>query len=173
MDRTLSQSMGSSPRRWLNAVRSWQMPTVVAAAAGVLAACGGGGGGTQPPGTPVSITANSTTTQAGFRANPVGTLPSVKVTDADGRAAPGASVLFQVTGGGGSIGGAVATADANGIATLGSWILGPNPGANTVDASGNGTSLTGAPVTFTVNGSVPVSNFTITLQNIGPAVSPT
>jgi leishmanolysin len=146
---------------------------VVVAAAGVIAACGGGGGGTQPPGPPANIAANSTTSQTGLTGNSVTTLPSVKVTDADGRAVPGASVLFQLTGGGGSIGGAVATTNSSGVASLGSWTLGPSAGANTVDASGNGTTLAGAPVTFTVNASAPVSNFTIALQNIGPAVSPT
>jgi adhesin/invasin len=44
----------------------------------------------------------------------------------------GATLTFSVTGGGGSVTGGVTTTDANGIATVGSWILGPNPGSNTL-----------------------------------------
>jgi hypothetical protein len=73
--------------------------------------------------------------------------------------------------GGGSIGGASQTTDANGLATLGSWTLGPNPGVNSVEATGNGVTLAGAPITFTVNATAAASQFTITLQNIGPALS--
>lgn len=124
-------------------------------------------------GAAAAIAANSVTTQTGTTGTAVTTLPSVKVTDLDGNAVQGTSVLFQLTGGGGTIGGATQNTSAGGIATLGSWTLGGVAGANTVTAAGNGVALTGAPVTFTVNATAPVSLFNITLQNIGPAVSPT
>lgn len=47
----------------------------------------------------------------------------------------GASVTFSVTGGGGSITGATTTTNAQGIATVGSWTLGPAPGANHLTAT--------------------------------------
>lgn len=119
------------------------------------------------------ITANSVTTQTGTTGAAVGTLPAVKVADLDGNGVQGTSILFQLTGGGGTIGGATPTTNASGIATLGSWTLGAVAGANAVTAAGNGVTLTGAPITFTVNAAAPTSNFTITLQNIGPAISPT
>lgn len=124
-------------------------------------------------GAATNIASNSATTQSGTTGAAVATLPSVKVTDADGNAVQGTSVIFNLTGGGGTIGGATQTSSASGIATLGSWTLGAAAGANTVTAAGNGISLTGAPVTFTVNATAPTSLFNITLQNIGPAISPT
>lgn len=45
----------------------------------------------------------------------------------------GATVTFSVGSGGGSITGAVTTTDANGLASVGSWTLGPNPGSNTLN----------------------------------------
>ncbi len=124
-------------------------------------------------GAAANIAANSATTQNGTTGAAVATLPAVKVTDLDGNAVQGTSVIFNLTGGGGTIGGATQNTNASGIATLGSWTLGAAAGANTVTAAGNGVSLSGAPVTFTVTASAPVSNFNITLQNIGPAISPT
>jgi len=67
-----------------------------------------------------------------------------------------ATVIFQVTAGGGSIatpaggtGGATdtVTTDANGFATLGRWTLGATPGTNTVVAEVPGAD--GSPITFT------------------------
>ena len=110
------------------------------------------------------IAANSVTIQSGLTGASVATLPSVKVTDADGNGVIGVPVLFALTGGGGTLGGTTPNTNGNGIATLGNWALGPIAGANTVDASGNGVSLSGAPITFTVNATAPVSNFNITLQ---------
>ncbi|HWA56220.1 MAG TPA: hypothetical protein VG692_03145 [Gemmatimonadales bacterium] len=54
-------------------------------------------------------------------------LPSVRVKTPQGRALPGLTVTFALSGGG-SIGGAVTTTNADGVATLGSWTL-PSSGA--------------------------------------------
>jgi adhesin/invasin len=56
--------------------------------------------------------------------------PSVKATDASGNPVLGATVTFTVMYGGGSITGGTVTTDANGIAAVGSWILGTRPGFN-------------------------------------------
>ena len=60
----------------------------------------------------------------------------------------GIAVAFGVQTGGGTLGGAAQVTDANGIATLGSWKLGVEPGSNTLTASSPG--LT--PVTFSATG---------------------
>ncbi len=76
----------------------------------------------------------------------VSVLPAVIITDTAGVPVPGVSVTFAVVTGGGSITGASATTNADGIATVGSWVLGPSAGANSLTAS-SGT-LAGSPFTF-------------------------
>ena len=78
--------------------------------------------------------------------------PSALVTDANNNPVPGVAVSFAVTGGGGSITGALATTNAAGFATVGSWTLGAIAGANALTATSPG--LTGSPVTFTATGIV-------------------
>jgi adhesin/invasin len=77
---------------------------------------------------------------------PVATLPTVLVSDAFGNPVSGASVMFAVTSGGGSITGPSQATGADGHASVGSWTLGPNAGANTLEASSSG--LTGSPLVF-------------------------
>ena len=57
--------------------------------------------------------------------------PSVKLTNANGPVA-GAQVVFAAAAGSGSVTGGTVTTDANGVATVGSWILSPVPGINTL-----------------------------------------
>jgi uncharacterized protein YjdB len=71
--------------------------------------------------------------------------PSVKVTDKFGNPVAGVLTTFNVASGGGSVTGASANTDANGVATVGSWRLGTTVGTNTLTATASG--LT--PVTFT------------------------
>ncbi|MFA5414893.1 MAG: PEGA domain-containing protein [Methanoregula sp.] len=80
----------------------------------------------------------------------VTTLPGVIVQDANNTPVSGVSVTFAVATGGGSVTGASATTDANGIATVSSWTLGTTAGSNTLTATSE--SLTGSPVTFTATG---------------------
>ncbi|HUQ19599.1 MAG TPA: Ig-like domain-containing protein [Gemmatimonadaceae bacterium] len=75
------------------------------------------------------------------------TPPAVKVTDAFGNAIPGFAITFTVASGGGTVTGGAATTNASGVATVGSWTLGPATGPNTLTASGTG--LNPASVTFT------------------------
>ncbi|HEU0014056.1 MAG TPA: Ig-like domain-containing protein [Longimicrobium sp.] len=74
--------------------------------------------------------------------------PAVTITDAGGNPVAGVEVTFSVTGGGGSVTGGTATTDASGVATVGSWTLGTEAGANTLDASATGVTT----VTFTATG---------------------
>jgi hypothetical protein len=71
--------------------------------------------------------------------------PAVELTDALGNGVANASVTFSVLSGGGSVTGGTALTNVNGIATVGSWTLGPSVGTNTLQASFGG--LT--PVVFT------------------------
>src|SRR5205823_1292132 len=66
-----------------------------------------------------------------------------------GGVVPAVPVTFAVTGGGGSVSGSVAHSDANGVATVGSWTLGPGVGDNTLTATVAGSGISGNPVTFT------------------------
>jgi adhesin/invasin len=73
--------------------------------------------------------------------------PAVRVTDDRGEPVAGVKVSFEVTGGGGTAEGAVQTTNAEGIARVGSWVLGDEPGPNTLEAQGE--ALVGSPVVFT------------------------
>jgi len=63
------------------------------------------------------------------------TAPSVRLTTGRGTPIAGTQVTFAVTSGGGQATGLTQTTDANGVATVGSWTLGPTPTVNTLQAS--------------------------------------
>ncbi len=73
--------------------------------------------------------------------------PEVVVEFSDGTPAPGVTVTFAVTGGGGSITGATKVTDSRGSARVTSWILGTVAGSNTLEARVGELSTT-----FTANG---------------------
>ena len=98
-------------------------------------------------GSPARVVANGGNNQTAMAGRPVTTAPSVKVTDANGNPVSGFTVTFAVTGGGGSVTGGSAVTNANGIATVGSWVMGTATGPNTLAATAG--SLQGSPVTFT------------------------
>lgn len=75
-----------------------------------------------------TISVNTGDNQAAMVNTAVPVSPAVLVTDAAGTALSGRTVNFSVRTGGGTITGATATTNASGIATLGSWTLGPNAG---------------------------------------------
>ena len=68
----------------------------------------------------------------------VGVAPAVRVTDDFGNGVQGEDVTFAVTEGGGSVTGATATTDADGVARVGSWTLGTATGSNTLTATTSG-----------------------------------
>lgn len=99
-------------------------------------------------GPPASITINAGNNQTAPVNTNVPIAPSVLVKDSVGTVVPGADVIFTVNTGGGTATGSPAKTDAGGVATLGSWKLGPTAGANTL-----GVTCAGAiPVTFTATG---------------------
>ena len=85
--------------------------------------------------------------------------PSVRVSDAYGNVRTGDVVTFEVTSGSGSITGATATADASGVARLGSWTLGASEGINGVTPVIGG--FRGGEI---IAKAVPPSSFDITLR---------
>ena len=62
------------------------------------------------------------------------TPPTVRVVTSDGRPVPNITVVFTA-GSGGSVVDGVVHSDANGVAVAGKWILGPQPGQQTLTAS--------------------------------------
>ena len=97
-----------------------------------------------------SIAINGGNNQSATVSTTLPTNPSVIVKDVGGNPVPGVGVTFAVVSGGGSITGGAATTDGAGIATLGSWTLGPTPGANSLTATSAG--LSGSPLTFMATG---------------------
>jgi adhesin/invasin len=100
--------------------------------------------------TPTSIVFNAGQNQVAAKGTTLPINPSVQILDPQFNGVQSVRVIFAVTSGGGSITGDTAYSDANGIATVGSWTLGPNPGANTLTATSFG--LQGSPLTFTATG---------------------
>ncbi len=101
-----------------------------------LAACGDSG--TTPPGPPNGLTVSAGNNQEGTVGATVLVTPAVRVADAGGRGVPGISVRFDVLSGGGSVTGDSVVTNSDGIATVGSWRLGPIPGTNQLRAQALG-----------------------------------
>src|SRR5689334_25116084 len=85
-------------------------------------ACGGDASG--PKHTPTSVEANSSLTITGPAGQAALERPSVIVRDENGDPMSGASVVFTVTSGDGSVSGATVTTGTDGAATVGTWVLG-------------------------------------------------
>jgi len=73
--------------------------------------------------------------------------PAVCAQDAFGNPLPDFAITFEVVSGDGFVTGADAVTGADGVAGVDSWVLGPEPGENTLSAAGAG--LSGSPITFT------------------------
>jgi hypothetical protein len=98
---------------------------------------------------PASIAVDTGDGQTGLVGFAVNVNPTVIVRDLVGTPFPGATVDFTVSmGGGGVTGGSVVT-DAQGMAEVGSWILGGATGTNTLDATVQSTAST---TSFTATG---------------------
>jgi hypothetical protein len=116
-----------------------------------LAACGGSPSApanntAAPPRVPTRITIYTGDGQVGPKGGDLDPL-CTNVFDASGRLMGGVVVTYTVTTGGGHMQAPASVAtDANGIATSGTWTLGPAAGVQTVTASTPGVAQT---VTFT------------------------
>ncbi|MGH7427129.1 MAG: hypothetical protein ACREJ4_01990 [Candidatus Methylomirabilaceae bacterium] len=96
--------------------------------------------------------------------------PGVRLTGTGNTPVPNVSVTFVAATGGGSVTGATVTTNANGVAQVGSWILGASAGTNTLTATVASGGIGGNPVTFTATGAA--AAFSIVIQNVGPAFTP-
>ncbi len=105
--------------------------TVISALAGMVA-CGGGDAPPTTPGTPTPPTPSVPATlavhagdgQSTFPGATVAEAPAAIVRDARGQPVAGVGVTFEVVAGGGTLVGAAATTNAQGIATAGGWTAG-------------------------------------------------
>ena len=80
--------------------------------------------------------------QSALPGSAVAVPPSVYVVDSSGIPRPGVAVTFAVKTGGGSVTGGSAVSDAQGVAKVGQWTLGPNVGTNQLSATlANGNSV--------------------------------
>ena len=116
--------------------------------------------------TVVAFVGNNQTGLVGFALN---VRPGVRLTGAGSAPVPNVSVTFMVASGGGSVTNATVNTNANGVAQVGSWVLGGSAGPNTLTATVAGPGIAGNPVTFTAQGAV--ATYNVTIQNIGPAFS--
>lgn len=120
-------------------------------------------------GAPASVrifAGNSQSARAGLA---VATRPAVVVRDAGGHGVAGVPVSFSVTEGGGSVAGASATTDADGVAAAGQWRLGAT-GVNTMDAVVDGAKVSGEPVTFVAT-TTPPEGFDVVVRFAAPPTS--
>lgn len=112
--------------------------------AAALAACSDGA---MVPSQPAGMAISAGDGQRATVATAVPVAPAVRVVDDGGRAAAGVEVRFSVAAGGGSLTGATAFTDGQGVAALGEWRLGTAAGVNEVRASAAGM----ATVTFSAD----------------------
>ncbi len=97
-------------------------------------------GSPPPASTPASVTVMAGNGQQAAPGAAVPVNPAVIVKNAAGSPVAGATVTFTVDSGGGTITGGTATTNANGVATLGGWNLGPTQGRNILRVSVSGLS---------------------------------
>jgi adhesin/invasin len=81
--------------------------------------------------------------------------PSVRVADAFGNLVEGVTVTFSVLSGGGRVTGGQGTTNAQGIATVGSWTLGPLMGTQTLAARVEENGVSDNPIIFTATATMP------------------
>jgi hypothetical protein len=84
---------------------------------------------------PAQLSSNDGDNQAAAVGSAVATAPSVVVKDSSGAPVAGATVTFTVVAGGGSITNPVAVTGTDGIARVGSWMLGRQAGGNILAAT--------------------------------------
>ncbi len=133
---------------------------------------------TAAAGAPSVVAVSAGDNQSAVAGAAVGTAPAVLVRDRFNNPVPGTSVFFSVAAGGGSVTGAGATTNAQGVATVGSWVLGPSAGANRLTALVLANGVTANPVTFNATAtagtaaSVTAVGSTSVMATVGALVNP-
>ena len=123
-----------------------------------------------------TFTATATTAPAGLQVAagngqsapagaPVPVRPAVRVLDEGGQPLAGVQVQFTVLEGGGSVVDGLVATGADGVATVGNWVLGP-AGVNTMRAEVPGEAIGGDPVLFVATVQ-PAAGFNIQVRHQG------
>ena len=112
-------------------------------------------------GAPAAMSINGGNGQTSAASSAVAIAPSVRVVDAFDNAVSGATVSFTATTGGGSVTGGIKPSGNGGVATVGSWILGPTPGANVLTAMAEGVAT---PVNFSATATKPATKLGVNIQ---------
>jgi len=132
-DSVLTDGTGRAAVSWTLA-RSFQPQIVTATTARLVSASAAFNAALLfPPPATLEIVAGDGQTATAGSAVPVA--PQVRVLDAAGLPIPGATVTFQVTGGGGVVAGGTPVTDTLGLAAVASWTLGTAAGVNTLEAT--------------------------------------
>ena len=100
-----------------------------------------------------NLVAHTGLTQQGVTGTPVGVRPAARITDRFGAPVAGVTVTFSVASGGGSVTGGTQATDANGVATVGAWTLGPSAGRQELRAEA--ADVGGSPATFAAEAKAP------------------
>jgi DNA-binding beta-propeller fold protein YncE len=127
------------------------------------------GDGDQPA--PSTITVVAGNNQTGAPGQALSTPPAVRVVSSEGRPVKDVSVFFEARGGG-SVTDAVVRSDANGVAVAGKWVLGPNPGQQTLSATLPGVATLTFFATAVGGGTVSPDRVLIGFRPYGVTVSP-
>jgi hypothetical protein len=102
---------------------------------------------------PSTLTKQAGNNQTAHVGQAVAIPPEVLARDAFGNPMPDLNIAFSVLSGGGLVTGGEAVAGQDGTATPDAWVLGPDPGANTLSASATG--LSGSPQIFAATATAP------------------
>ncbi len=101
----------------------------------------------------VTLVAGNNQTAPAGSAVPVA--PSVRVADAFGNLVADAAVTFSVLAGGGRVTGGLILTNSQGIATVGSWIMGPAAGEQMLAARVEESGVTNNPIVFNATATTP------------------
>jgi len=110
---------------------------------------------TATAGPPATVTRTAGDNQTAPAGTAVATAPTVRVADAFGNLISGAPVTFSVLSGGGRVTDGLRLTNAQGLAAVGSWILGSVSGANTLAARVEANGVTNNPIVFTATATAP------------------
>jgi DNA-binding beta-propeller fold protein YncE len=120
---------------------------------------------------PSVMTAVAGNNQTGAPGQALSIPPAVRVSTSEGRPVKDVSVVFEARGGG-SVSDPVVRTDANGVAVAGKWILGPNPGQQTLSATLPGVTTVTFVATAVGSGNVTPDRVLIGLRPYGVTVAP-
>jgi adhesin/invasin len=145
---------GIASTRWTLGTTAGQGTLAANAASGVSATFTA----TVHAASPATVSAVAGAGQSGPAGAAVSTPPSVRVADAFGNLAEGVPMTFSVLSGGGRVTEGVRTTDTQGIATVGSWVLGSMVGEQTLAARVEAGGVANNPVVFTVTATTPTGS---------------